>query len=73
LIASLLTLLFFLPDYLFLKWHFNLALWKSMMRYGWPILFAGLAFGINEHFDKILLKKLLPDSIALSEVGAYSA
>ncbi|CAM3628364.1 polysaccharide biosynthesis protein [Flavobacterium saliperosum S13] len=73
LIASLVTLLVFLPDYLFLKWQFSIPLWKNMMHYGWPILFAGLAFGINEHFDKILLEKLLPPNIALSEVGAYSA
>ncbi|ESU29963.1 polysaccharide biosynthesis protein [Flavobacterium limnosediminis JC2902] len=73
LIASLATLLVFLPDYIFLKWQFNIPLWKNMMKYGWPILFAGLAFGINEHFDKILLEKLLPENIALSEVGAYSA
>lgn len=73
LIASLATLLVFLPDYMGLKWQFNARLWKDMMHYGWPILFAGLAFGINEHFDKILLEKLLPENIALSEVGAYSA
>jgi O-antigen/teichoic acid export membrane protein len=73
LIASLLTLLVFLPDYITLKWHFSVSLWKNMINYGWPILFAGLAFGINEHFDKILLEKLLPNDIALSEVGAYSA
>ncbi len=73
LIASLATLLVFLPDYIFLKWQFNIPLWKNMLHYGWPILFAGLAFGINEHFDKILLEKLLPQNIALSEVGAYSA
>jgi len=73
LIASLVTLLVFLPDYIFLKWQFNIPLWKNMINYGWPILFAGLAFGINEHFDKILLEKLLPQNIALSEVGAYSA
>ena len=48
-------------------------LWKRMMQYGFPILIAGLAFAINEHFDKILLGKLLPPNIAKSEVGAYSA
>jgi len=73
LIASLATLLVFLPDYFRLKWHFNVPLWKNMMNYGLPILFAGLAFGINEHFDKILLGKLLPQNIAKAEVGAYSA
>lgn len=70
LIASLVTLLVFLPDYVSLKWDFNFPLWKQMMLYGWPILFAGIAFGINEHFDKILLKEL---NVSLSEIGAYGA
>ena len=38
-----------------------------------PILIAGIAFSINETFDKILLDWLLPPNIAKSEVGAYSA
>jgi O-antigen/teichoic acid export membrane protein len=29
-----------------------------MMRYGTPIMVAGIAFAINEQFDKILLSKL---------------
>ncbi|ESU21971.1 polysaccharide biosynthesis protein [Flavobacterium cauense R2A-7] len=70
LIASLATLLVFLPDYFTMKWHFNATLWKQMMRYGGPILFAGIAFGINEHFDKILLKFL---NVSLSDIGAYGA
>ncbi len=73
LVASLLTLLVFAPNYFNLKWHFDIQLWKKMMQYGWPILFAGLAFGINEHFDKILLGNLLPQNIAKSEVGTYAA
>ena len=28
---------------------------EKMMHYGLPILIAGIAFAINEHFDKILL------------------
>jgi O-antigen/teichoic acid export membrane protein len=28
-----------------------------MMRYGTPIMVAGIAFAINEQFDKILLSK----------------
>lgn len=73
LIASLVNLLLFIPHYFSLRWKFNFDLWKQMLRYGWPILFAGLAFGINEHFDKILLAELLPKNIAKAEVGAYSA
>ncbi len=72
-VASLVTFIVLAKDYLHVKWHFDLDLWKRMMRYGWPILFAGIAFAINEQFDKILLGKLLPDNIADSEVGVYSA
>ena len=73
LLASLLTLLVLSPNYLNLDRKFDTFLWKKMMKYGLPILVAGIAFAVNEHFDKILLGYLLPDSIAKSEVGAYSA
>jgi len=73
LIASLLTLVYFLPHYFRLKWHFDTALWKKMMQYSLPILVAGIAFAINEHFDKILLEKILPENVAKHEVGVYGA
>ena len=72
-IASLLTFVVLSKDYFFLKWKFDLQLWKRMMRYGLPIMVAGIAFAINEQFDKILLAKLLPSNIAEAEVGVYSA
>jgi O-antigen/teichoic acid export membrane protein len=72
-IASLLTFLVLSPDYFLLKWKFDLALWKRMMRYGLPIMVAGIAFAINEQFDKILLGRWLPANIAETEVGVYSA
>ncbi len=43
------------------------------MQYGMPIMIAGIAFAINEQFDKILLGYLLPPDIADAEVGVYSA
>jgi O-antigen/teichoic acid export membrane protein len=73
LISSLLTFCVLSPDYFKINWKIDKELWTRMMHYGWPILVAGLAFAINEHFDKILLGKLLPANIAKSEVGAYSA
>ncbi len=71
--ASLLTFLVLSPDYFKIKWHLDRELWKRMLRYGMPILVAGIAFAINEQFDKILLGKLLPKNIADAEVGIYSA
>jgi O-antigen/teichoic acid export membrane protein len=73
LMASLFTFVLFMPHYFQPNWFFNNELWKKMLHYGWPILFAGLAFGINEHLDKILLAKWLDPTIAKAAVGAYSA
>ena len=70
LIASLFTLLVLLPIYFKLNWQFDVTLWKKMIRYGSPILIAGIAFAINEHFDKILLEWM---DIDLAKIGAYSA
>lgn len=69
-IASLFTLIVLLPDYFKIKWNFDKQLWKKMFNYGFPILIAGIAFAINEHFDKILLEKM---GVSLADVGAYSA
>ncbi len=73
LIASLATFVVLSPNYLSLKWKFDVQLWKKMMLYGFPILIAGIAFAVNEHLDKIILEYLLPKKIGKSEVGAYAA
>lgn len=73
LIASSVTLLLMLPFYTKVKYHFNRTLWKSMFKYAFPILIAGLAFSINETFDRILLKELLPANVAETDIGMYSA
>jgi len=73
LLASLLTLVVLSPNYLNLDRKFDVVLWKKMMKYGLPILIAGVAFAVNEHFDKILLGYWLQENIAKSEVGIYSA
>lgn len=73
LIASLLTLIVLLPLYFRIRFYFDLPIWKEMIRYAIPVLIAGIAFSINEAFDKILLKYLLPKDIAEIQVGLYAA
>lgn len=73
LIASLLTLIVLIPNYLHIQWNFDFDLWKRMMKYALPILIAGIAFAINEAFDRILLDYLLPKNTAKIDIGAYSA
>ena len=73
LIASGITLLLMMPFYAKIKYIFNADLWKKMMRYAFPVLIAGIAFSINETFDRILLKALLPANVAETDIGMYSA
>jgi len=73
LIASGVTFLLMLPLYLKSNYVFDSALWKRMMNYAWPVLLAGVAYTINEVFDKILLERLLPEDVAKSETGMYAA
>lgn len=73
LIASGVTLLLMLRLYLRRPYVFDTAIWKSMLKYAAPVLIAGIAFTINEVFDRIMLDWLLPEDIAESEIGKYSA
>lgn len=72
-IASGFTLIVMLPFYIKIQYRLDKELWKKMMAYGTPILISGLAFAINEHFDKILLEWILGKEKGLFESGAYSA
>lgn len=73
LIASGLTLILLLPFYKVLKFGIDRVLFNRMFRYAMPILIAGVAFAINETFDRILLDYLLPKDIAEGAIGAYAA
>ena len=73
LIASAATLLLMAPFYTKIKYAIDSGLWKKMIRYAFPVLIAGIAFSINETFDRILLDKLLPENIAETQIGMYSA
>ncbi len=48
-------------------------LWKSMLIYALPLLVAGMAGWVNEALDKLLLKYILPEEIAMEQVGIYGA
>lgn len=74
LIASLLTLVMLLPEILKLQFKMDYGLLKKMLSYAWPLLIFGLAGIINETFDRIILKYMLPDkSTAMAQLGIYGA
>ena len=68
LVASIVTFLILSPYFFKTKLHFSKPVFKELLNYGWPIMVAGLAYVINENFDKWLLPELLGKDIN----GAYS-
>ncbi|WP_420603450.1 lipopolysaccharide biosynthesis protein [Flagellimonas sp.] len=72
-IASGLTLLILLPTYFKVSYKFDMGIWKQMLKYAGPVMVAGVAFTVNEVFDKILLIEILPEDIAETQVGIYGA
>jgi O-antigen/teichoic acid export membrane protein len=71
--ASSITLIMLMPQISGLKWNINPDLWKKMLFYAFPLLFAGMAGIVNETFDRLLLRYLLPKDIASYQVGIYTA
>lgn len=73
LISSGVVLILLLPEYFKIRWKMDPALWRKMLIYAFPLLFAGMAGIVNETFDRLLLRYLLPSDISEFQVGIYSA
>jgi O-antigen/teichoic acid export membrane protein len=74
LVASAITLLFFISDLKIKRSDFDSKLLRQMLKYGWPILVIGVAGMANLQIDKILLPKLLVGSEdPIYVLGVYSA
>jgi len=68
LVASGVTFLLLSPYFFKTKLQFSKTIFKQLLNYGLPIMVAGLAYVINENFDKWLLPEVLGKDIN----GAYS-
>lgn len=73
LVANMVSLLFLAKEFTGFDYVFDKELWKDLLRYAWPLLFLGLAGMVNETFDRIILKELLPEDIGKTELGIYGA
>ena len=71
LLASILGFVLIIPIFLKLKFTFSLELLRKMLPYSFPIMIAGLAFMVNENFDKFIQKFLINPSDAGSYGGCY--
>lgn len=67
LLGSLATFVLLLPIILKVKFRFSKELFSRMIKYSWPIMIAGLAFQVNENYDKITQYY----NISKVDAGAY--
>ncbi len=49
----------------------SLELWKRMFKYSWPLIVLGFAGMVNETFDRLAMRKLLPADEVDYEIGVY--
>lgn len=60
-IASFLTLVLLLPEFRKMTLSIDKTLFKKLMNYGIPIMIGGIAYGINENIDKLMIPVLIDD------------
>ncbi len=75
LLASALTLLFLLPEFRAIRWHFDRVLWSKMLGYAWPLIIVGFAGIVNEMLSRTMMKYLLTGTPAdnLAQLGIFGA
>lgn len=73
-LGSFVTFLLLIPDLIKEKIKFSFELWKRMVSYSYPLLFAGIIGTINETLDRILLQNYLPKHVNfMAQIGIYGA
>ena len=66
--------LFFIPDLLRIRWHFDGTLLKQMLGYSWPILILGIAGILNQVADKIIFPLVYPNETEANvQLGVYGS
>lgn len=72
LISTLSTLILLSPQIIKQKWTFDKELLSTMLKFSIPLMIAGLAGMINETFDRIALRYLLPqNAVSEHQMGIY--
>ncbi len=77
LVATIARTLLLLPQMLKISFVFNVSIINKMLVYSLPLLIAGLAGIINEIVDRVMIKRILMNSIgelgAMTQLGIYGA
>ncbi|WKS95121.1 lipopolysaccharide biosynthesis protein [Riemerella columbina] len=70
-VASVFGVILLIPVILKVKLSFSASLFKKMFKYSYPIMLAGLAFMVNENFDKTVQYGIIPKGDAGAYGGCY--
>ena len=70
-LASFFGVLLLIPILKQVRFYFNWELFRKMFRYAYPVMFAGLAFAINENLDNLLLRDMIDEAEAGAYAGCY--
>ncbi len=77
LVATITRTLLLLPQMLKINFVYNGAIIRKMLVYSLPLLIAGLAGIVNETIDRVMIKRILMNSIgelgAMTQLGIYGA
>ncbi|MGQ1944111.1 lipopolysaccharide biosynthesis protein [Ornithobacterium rhinotracheale] len=71
LFGSLVSFLLLSPIVAKVKFKFDIALFKRMIKYAYPVMLAGLAFTVNENLDKAMQRFVISDTHAGAYGGCY--
>ena len=72
LMANLISIFLLSKEFKGFRYVFDFTLWKNMFFYAWPLIILGLAGMVNETFDRIVLKYILPMDEGSYQIGVYS-
>lgn len=73
-VASVINFLLLLPDLKSVKFKMDTSLLKEILSYSWPILIVSVCGQINLNLDKMLMPKLIPESMdPMYQTGIYGA
>jgi len=74
LLASVITLIFLLPEIFKFSFYFDKVLLHKMLNYSFPILIVGMAGILIQQIDKILIPFLIPENEnPMEQLGIYGA
>lgn len=72
-IGSVSMLIMLIKEIFSVHLKFEIALWKQMIIYSFPLLISGLGGSINDALDKMILRRLVNNDNPLEVVGEYGA